>query len=234
MTAPPDRIAQAILSTLGKAKLSCDGLVGIADMLSGESIRQNPLAAWEAEHLLWPAKILGCGIPNYVVPIRPGWAADLFDSGLADGRLWGADADLALNPESVYYRSALNSPFQSVGRVLWYISQAKGEPGSMRIRACSRLNGVFVGRAKDLFREFRRLGVYNWNDVLSTAKGDPEGRIMALKFQGTERFPHTLKWDDFQEILRRNGIRSNLQSPIKISETAHAEIYRRGFGTSES
>lgn len=233
LAAPPDRIAKAILSTLAEAKLSCEDLAGIAGMLSGKAALEDPMAAWEAEHLLWPAKILGCGIPNYVVPIRPCWAADLFDSGLADGRLWGADADLALNPESVYYRSARNSPFRTVGRLLWYVSQSK-EQGSMHIRACSRLDGASIGRAKDMFREFRRLGVYAWGDVLGTAKGDPEGRIMALKFRGTERFSHPLKWDGFQEILHRNRIQSNLQSPIEIPEAVLAEIYRRGFGTRQS
>jgi predicted nucleic acid-binding protein/GNAT superfamily N-acetyltransferase len=233
MTASPDRIAQSIRSTLGEAKLSCEGLVKIADLLISESIRSNPLTAWGLEHLLWPAKILECGIPSYIIPIKPAWATDLFDSGLADGMLWGADADLALNPESVYYRSARNSPFRSVGRVLWYVSQGKERSETMRIRACSRLSNVVVGRAKDLYREFRRLGVYEWKDVLKTAKDNPEGRIMALRFDDTERFSNPLKWDDFREILIRHEIRATIQSPVEIPEPALVEIYRRGFAIEE-
>jgi len=229
MTDAPDRIAMAIRSTLSDAGLSCEEMLKIADSLSSESIRQEPLDAWEAEHLLWPAKILGCGIPSYVVPIKPAWATDLFDSRLAERVLWGADTDLALNPESVYYRSARNSPFRSVGRVLWYISQSRNDPETMRIRACSRLANVIVGRAKDLFREFRRLGVYSWSDVLKTAKNDPEGRIMALRFDDTECFSHPLKWDVFQEILGRYRKKSNVQSPIEIPESALVELYGRGF-----
>ena len=83
----------------------------------------NPMIAWEIEHLLWPAKILGCDIPNYIVPIRPRWATHLFDSGLALGTLFGADTDLALNPESIYYRSARNGLSRSFGRLIWYISR---------------------------------------------------------------------------------------------------------------
>lgn len=228
MAAPPDRIAQAVRSTLAGAKLSCQPFDEIADLLHGDEIRSNSLAAAEAEHLLWPAKILDCGIPSYLMPIRPGWAADLFDSGLADGLLWGADADLALNPESVYYRSARNSPFRSIGRLLWYVSRDKGEPESMKIRACSRLTRVAVGPAKDLFREFRRLGVYAWGDVRKTAKGDPEGDVMALRFDDTERLAHPLKWDDFQEILHRHGTKTNIQSPVEIPEAAFSEVYGRG------
>ncbi len=234
MAATPDRIAQAIRSTLDDAKMSCEGLVKIADLLASESIRTDPLGTWEAEHLLWPAKVLKCGISNYLAPIKPAWAADLFDSGLADQRLWGADADLRrLNPESVYYRSIRNSPFRSVGRVLWYVSQVKRDPETMRIRACSRLADVVVGPAKDLFREFRRLGVYAWSDVLKTAENDHEGRVMALRFDDTERFPLPPKWDDFQEILNRHGTRTNIQSPIEIPEPAFIELYRRGFGIAE-
>ena len=230
MAAPPDRMSLAIRSALADAGLACEGLSGVADLLDAESIREAPLAAWEAEHLLWPAKLLDRGIPSYIVPIRPGWASDLFDSGLANGRLWGADADLALNPESVYYRSARNGPSRPFGRILWYVSQVKRNPETMRIRACSRLADVVVGPAKDLYREFRRLGVYGWGDVLKTADGDPEGRIMAMRFDDNELFPRPLKWDDFQGILDRHGKRTNVQSPVEIPEPALVDLYRRGLG----
>lgn len=230
MTAPPDRMSHAIRSALADAGLSCEGLSEVADLLADESIRDDTLAAWEAEHLVWPAKILDCGIPSYIVPIRPGWASDLFDSGLANGRLWGANTDLALNPESVYYRSARNGPTRPFGRILWYVSHGRRDPETMRIRACSRLADVVVSPAKDLYREFRRLGVYGWGDVLKTADGDPEGRIMALRFDDNELFPNPLKWDDFQGILDRHGKRTNIQSPVEIPEAALVELYRRGVG----
>jgi hypothetical protein len=226
----PDRMSLAIRSALADAGLACEGLSDVADLLAYESIREDPLAAWEVEHLLWPAKLLNCGIPSYIVPIRPGWASDLFDSGLASGKLWGADAGLALNPESVYYRSVRNGPSRPFGRILWYVSQVKRDPETMRIRACSRLADVVVGPAKDLYREFRRLGVYGWGDVLKTAEGDPEGRIMAMRFDDNELFPRPLKWDDFQGILDRHGKRTNVQSPVEIPEPALVDLYRRGLG----
>ncbi len=230
LVATPDRIAQAIRSTLSEAKLSCEGLEQAACILAKPSIRSEPVAAWEVEHILWPAKILGCDIPSFIVPIRPCWATDLFDSGLALGTLFGADTDLALNPESVYYRSARNGPSRSFGRLIWYISQDKKDPRTKRIRACSRLSGVVTGPATDVYREFRRLGVYAWKDVLVTAKGDPQGQIMALRFDDTERFAHPLKWDDFQDVLGRHGKRTNVQSPVEIPEAALVELYRRGYG----
>jgi len=228
----PSEIAESIRATLSEADLTSEGLVGIADELDSRSIETDLVTAWEVEHLLWPAKLLRCGIPSYVVPIRPFWAAELFDSGLADGMLWGADPDLALNPESVYYRSYRNSPFGLMGRLVWYVSEGKKNPETKRLRACSRLEAVTVGPAKDLFREFRRLGVYSWKDILGAANGNPEGRIMAMKFDDTERFSQTIRWDDFQGVLSRNGVRTNLLSPVEIPESAFVEIYRRAFALS--
>ena len=158
MIGTPNSISQVIRSTLSETELVCEGLVEIATHLDGESFRLDPMDASETENILWPAKILGCGIPSYMVPIRPGWASDLFDSGLAVRMLWAADSELALNPESVYYRSARNGPSRPFGRLLWYVSQGRKDPETMRVRACSRLSDVIVGPAKDLFREFRRLG----------------------------------------------------------------------------
>ena len=230
MAAPPECMAQAIRSALSEAKVTCEDLEEAARVLTKESIRTEPVVAWEIEHLLWPAKILGCDIPNYIVPIRPSWATDLFDSGLALETLFGADTDLALNPDSVYYRSARNGPSRPFGRLLWYVSQDKRNSKTMRIRACSRLSDVVVGPATDLYREFRRLGVYGWKDVLKTAKGDPQGPIMALRFDDTELLQHPLRWDDFQDVLAHHGKRTHLQSPVEISETTLVELYRRGFG----
>ena len=226
----PDSISQIIRSTLSVTDVTCEGLTEIANRLDGDLIRQDPINASETEHILWPAKLLDCGIPSYMVPIKPGWASDLFDSGLADRMLWAADSELALNPESVYYRSARNGPSRPFGRLVWYVSQVKNDPETMRVRACSRLADVIVGPAKDLFREFRRLGVYDWKDVLKTAKDDPEGRIMALRFDDTELFPNALKWNDFQQVLAQHGTHTNIQSPVEIPEMALVELYRRGFG----
>ena len=72
----------------------------------------------QLEHLFWPAKIRGVGVPNFVVPIRPVWASDLFDAGLANDRLWAADADLALNPDSVYYRAVRPRVLEDRGQSL--------------------------------------------------------------------------------------------------------------------
>ena len=66
--------------------------------------------------------------------------------------------------------------------------------------------------------------------MLETAKGDPDGRIMAMKFHDTELFPNTLKWSDFQQVLAVHGMNTQVQSPVEIPEAALVELYKLGFG----
>lgn len=187
--------------------------------------------ASELEHLLWPAKITHTDLPTFVVAIRPEYAQHLFDEGLAKQSLFGADVELALNPESVYYRSASQRIITAPGRVLWYVSGKGKFAGTMAIRACSRVVEVCVGKPKHLFKRFQRLGVYEWSDVLNTAKGDFARDIMAVRFDDTERIG-PLKWENFQPILKRYGIRTSLESPARIPQAAFNEIYTLAVGAS--
>ena len=63
-------------------------------------------------------------------------------------------------------------------RILWYVSQGDEKEGAMAIKACSRLEEVVVAPAKELYRRFRRLGVYERHDVIKVANGNPDGKII--------------------------------------------------------
>ena len=114
------------------------------------------------------------------------------------------------------------------GRILWYVSADDEIPGSKRIRACSQLKNVVVGGSKELFRQYRRFGVYQWQHVLETA-GSLDGQLMALEFSDTELFRSPITWDSAQSILRGFDIRSTFQSPTEISEDAFLALYRQGL-----
>lgn len=187
-------------------------------------------AAGDIEAKLWPAKLYGENIGCYVVPIAPNWAAQLFDSKLAAEDLFGAFAHLALNRENVYYRKVKNGSFALPGRILWYVKKKNDLPGTMAIRACSRLLSVEVDSAKTLYGRHRRIGVYEWREVKATANGDPRGKIMALRFADTEQFQTPIA----VPALRDLGITSTFQSPTRISEDQFAHIYRIGMMCSNS
>ena len=219
-----------LISTLTRMKLKSPHVAELIDNLtsaisSALSLHDN-FALAEVERKLWPAKILDSGIQNYVIPIKPVWAQHLFDPKMAEQTLWGAKEDLALRTENVYYRSKRFSGIAIPSRVLWYVTGSMGYLGSKHIRASSILDEVVIGRANDLYRRFRRLGIYQWSDVLRTANNNPDNHIMALKFSNTELFPKPVSLEAMREIFNQTeGYYPVLRSPQSISVRCFAHIY---------
>lgn len=187
--------------------------------------------AEEAERLFWPAKITDVDIPSYILPIKPHWAQELFDEGLAKQTLFGARPELGLNREGVYYRSPkVSRDLAAHARILWYVSSDKKYQDSMQLRACSYIDSVSVGRPKDLFRQYRRLGVYEWKDLYELADRNVNNNIMAIQFSHTELFSRPVSWQELQQILRHDGSPSQIQSPHRISSKTFLTLYRAGTG----
>jgi GNAT superfamily N-acetyltransferase/predicted nucleic acid-binding protein len=188
----------------------------------------DKFGAVELERALWPAKILDADLPCFIVPIKPGWAQSLFDEGLANQELFGERPELVLKREHVYYRANQGCGLRWPGRILWYVSADTDRHGSMSIRACSRLDEIVVDNPKELFRRFRRLGVYQWRDLKKMVANDPGKLLMALRFSDTELLSIPVP----RERFRKLGVKSNLQSPVSISTQQFAEIYRLGTAKS--
>jgi len=203
---------------------------GVALNQALATINQQPVpvdaTGTEVEAQYWPAKILGAGVSTWAVAIQSGWATELFETTFADGMLIRPKRDLILSRENVYYSAAIQSGMEgATGRLLWYVSKDRHQEGSQTIRACSRLLEVRRGPAKALFNEFRRLGVFEWRDILAMAGGDPTKEIIALRFADTELFEQSFPGAQATDL----GIRNNFTSPVKVPETAFAEIYRQGM-----
>ena len=211
-------------STIGDT-LFINNLIGAVSQTSENT---DVLMMAEIERRLWPAKILDIGINNYIVPIRPYWAQHLFDSRLAEQTLWGAQEDIVLRHENVYYRSAF-SPWAitSPARIFWYVSNDKRYSNSKQLRACSFLNEVAIGKPSELFKRFQHLGIYQWDDVFRTANNDTSNNIMALRFSNTEMLLNPVSLEPLREIMQSED-RCNLvlQSPQLISSEAFARLYK--------
>jgi hypothetical protein len=209
--------------------------IDIADLLERGTAIADADTISDLEYLLWPAKILDGAIETYFVPIQPEWAKDLFDEGLANQTLFGADVELALNRESVYYRSRRPSAgLKAPARILWYISKkSRRYSGIGKVRACSRLEEVIVGKPKDLFRQFRRIGVFRWENVFALAEYDLNKEIMALRFSDTELFADPIEAGEMQRVLAKYGQRAMLISPVRTSAKAFGELYKLGMTRSE-
>lgn len=198
------------------------GQPAISDRTSGTEI--------EAQY--WPAKVLGLGVHTWAIPIRSSWATALFETSFADEQLFRPKRELILSRENVYYSAAIQSGMEGeTGRLLWYVStKDRHQAGAQTIRACSRLLEVRRGPAKALFNEFRRLGVFEWRDILEIAGGDSAKEILAIRFADTELFEQPFLGEQAKGL----GIRNNFTSPVKAPETAFAEIYRHGMKLSVS
>jgi hypothetical protein len=81
------------------------------------------------------------------------------------------------------------------------------------------------GPAKVLFNAFRRLGVFEWEQIREMVDGNPKKDILALRFADTELFEEPFPGDQAKAL----GIINNFTSPVKVSETAFAKIYRHGM-----
>jgi len=180
------------------------------------------------ERSIWPAKIAGTAIPSFVVPIKPHWAADLFDHKLAESRLIRADANLLFRSENVYYTGGPGAMLETPGRVLWYVSQDRMVQGSRAIRAASSLEEVVSLSPKDVYRRFRRLGIYTWKDVELISKG--RSRVTALRFGRTEVLPNPISWERLQDTLRKiEGKTNQFQRATRIETATYDALYAEGI-----
>lgn len=186
--------------------------------ISGE--RPGPSVVTELERRWWPAKILDADVTNYLVPIRPTWAVELF--GVAD-TLLSRDERLGLSREHVYYRSAIPQPVRAPGRILWYSS------GDVRaVVACSRLVDVVVARPESLHARFRRLGVWRLEDVQRSANGK-QGEASALLVADTEvaRRPVPLeRVRAFAGDFKLGPLASPTRVPADLFQSVYEEAFR--------
>jgi len=202
-----------------------DGITLIAAALSDLQKSPSPALATQIERTLWPAKIIDAGLPSFIVPIRPEWAEHFFDEELASRRLFGLRHDLHFGREAVYYRAKQISGLKYPGRILWYVSHGNEKTGSMSVKACSSLDEIVIGKPKELYKQFRRLGIYEWRNVWELAHKNLDEKIMAIRFSDTERF-HTPV--SLQE-LERLGVAGPIQSPRPIAPEVFAKIYSMGY-----
>ena len=184
------------------------------------------VAAVEAR--FWPAKVMGAGLPTFIISIRAEWAQHFFDNDLAAQLLFRSREELLLGIEGVYYCSAKHRHLTAPARILWYVSRGSKGDGSMTIKACSRLEEVVIGKPKELFKRFRRLGIFEWKDVFNTADNDLTNDILAFRFSMTERFNQPFTLDRLEAI----GIRQPLLGPRRISDEQFATIYSYGCALS--
>jgi ribosomal protein S18 acetylase RimI-like enzyme/predicted nucleic acid-binding protein len=185
----------------------------------------------ELERKLWPVKLTDIEIPTYIIPIKPLWAAHLFDHYQASHNLFGSKPELAWHRENIYYRNIRPVTEKIPARILWYISADNNNPiGRERgIVACSYLDEVHTGSAKILYQKFKNYGVYEWKDILEAANKDAHKEMKAIKFSDTEVFKKHISFDKVSEVMQKHGKSQNtFASPVEVSKEIFNDIYKIG------
>jgi len=191
-------------------------------------LADTPAGAALAELWFAPFRVLGAGLPTFVVPIKASWAAPLFDVGLADAQLFSREWELGLRRELAYYRSPRNGGgIAAPARILWYVTGAQREHGVRAIRAVSSLDEAVRRPVEQLWHRYRRLGVYSRADI---EKAGTDGAAMALRFSNTELLQRPVGLDDYRKLVTGDPKSSSvvLQSPQMVDEHVFVKVVSQG------
>ena len=187
--------------------------------------------SYQIERKLFPLKINNSNIPCFIVPIRPEFAMHLFQANISETDLFGGDTNLLFNKENVYYRSAKQKILESNSRILWYISKGSNKySDTMTITTSSYLSEYEISTPKALYNKNKRLGVFQWKDVLNTANRDLDNEIMAFNFELNENFKHPITRGELNPIYQKYRKKDFFASPtcLRITEDMYFEIYSIG------
>ena len=143
--------------------------------LNSEEVLNDPLYCMDIERLLWPLKIEDAYIPNFIIPIKPEYAKELFDENLARENLFGVQrTELFLGLDPIYYKSPKSNAGlkKAPARIFWYVSKSKdsGYSNLSSIRACSQVDDVIIDTPEALYTKFQHLGYYNLEQIKSCSK----------------------------------------------------------------
>ena len=204
-----------------------DFVINIVGLLKSD----DDLKKYKIERMLWPLKLMDINIPSYIVPIKPHWAMNLFDAQIARYDLFGSDPSLILNYENIYYKSAHQKFISAPSRILWYVSKdSRGYSDVMSLKASSYIDGVFMGKPRTLYKQFNRLGIYRFRDVLNISNFEEKKEIMAFKFSGTEIFSAPINISSLRDYWENNLHKNfNIQGPLKISSQIFLNFYKSGM-----
>ena len=83
------------------------------------------------------------------------------------------------------------------------------------------------GTVKDLFREYKRLGDFEWQHLIEHF-GSANASAFAIEFTNTELLPNPIRLAEIDQILVRNSMKKQpFASAVRINQAAFEEIYTR-------
>lgn len=200
----------------------------INENINDSEVDTEFLKKYNYERYLSPLKIVDLEIPTYIIPIKPHWAEQLFnDKSKEKLALFEPEYELLLNRENVYYRSANPKILSAPSRILWYSSENKSTKEKGTLIATSYVDKIFIDSPKKLFKQFEKLGIYKWRDIMDTTGNNQ--RIMAFIFSDTELFKSPISLTSISktfEILENKKFM--IVAPLKIKIETYLALYKLG------
>ena len=196
----------------------------IAKLAPQASTNYQSMPSLELEHSCSPL-ILEKSQNFFLIPIRPGYALNLFDRQQSSQDLFGGNPDVLLRWSNVYYRRVSHHKMlKAPGRILWYVSGKRGE-----VICVSRLDQVEMDPPKELFRRFEKYGTLEWEDLYKMCAGDVTKELMALRFSHTFPLTRPVSLTEVWQAFEEDGIGRSLQSPRRIPFDTFNKLLQLGY-----
>ncbi len=179
----------------------------------------------EIERKCSPVVLKESSLDCFMIPIKPGYARDLYDTNLAKDDMFGAERRVLLRWSNVYYRrKSHHLMLKSPARILWYVSGRAG-----RVVAVSYLDAVECGSPKEIFRKHRHMGVLAWADIDDMCQGTEVRDIMVLRFSHTYLFNQPVDLADLRVLYKKHDVNPVLQSPSRVPKALFFDIFQMGY-----
>ena len=162
---------------------------------------------------------------QFLIPIRQGYALNLFDRQQSAPDLFGGTPEVLLRWSNVYYRAAnFHKMLKAPGRILWYIGG-----GTKEIVAVSHLDEVVIDTPKELFRKFVKYGTLRWDDLYEMCRRDISTELMALRFSHTFPLRKRVALEEVWKVFDEDGLGQSIQGPRKIPSKTFRKLFQLGF-----
>ena len=221
----------AELSNLAETGVLTDSqLNDISDLLQTAIAENDAAAILQLEEQFSPLKLDVEFVHNYIVPIRPRWAKDLFDPEIGPPELWESPMEKTLNPRSVYYKApgGFSKDVRNC-RIIWYVSADAGFSLAKNLRCSSIMTRRVTGIPHDLFRRFRRFGIYEFANVRDIPS-KPNGKCEAIEFCATEPWKNSVSYEAAIALLEQHGLKhNNFVTAQKIPSSIFLKLYQQAF-----
>ena len=161
----------------------------------------------------------------FLIPIRPGYALNLFDRQQSSYDLFGGEPKLLMRWGNVYYRRVTHQlTLTTPSRILWYVSR-----NQRQIVGSSHLDEVVIDNPKELFRRFSRYGTLEWQDLYDMCEGEISRDLMALRFSHTFPFNSPVPMSEVRSVFEEDGLGWSLQAPRRLSSSTHRKLFELGY-----